>query len=1049
MAVRVYRANRLDFASAVTGHLRKQVADYGRATLIVSAPAARERVRRVLADAGLGLGVDVLTPASWLSQVWDLVGDGRAFVSAMQRRMIMEDAVERAREAHALEPLLDSPGTVRMLDRMARELVCPMAATVRERAVAQGAAGIDTAESASERRVFELVDGYARALDARGLVEPAEAAELIGRAASGDASALPGVDAQSVALPAALASMTLLDVSKLSGFHVNLLAATSRAGAEVSFVLSGGFAMDASLVADAFTAVGADVTVGALEALPADGGTRKEDGCEHGRVFALDSPEVASSVYDFLEVSGPHAKARSYANEAVRMLKAAGARVPQRAHVVVASARPSALARELVPYLSARKVACEFTQIDRFLDTCCGRAFSSLVDIASRMADADSGKSSPSVWWPAPEITDWLYNPISGADAASARGFDKKIRSTRAMSTDDVRRYLQSVQGQVRSSREKLADDDPRRNVPCVCADVLQFIEQKRPVSALRAMASVAEAAPGFMFGTEDGFLHRDAEFTMAARAAELVSNDAHELGISQSTAVAALDGLCCRTRSVAYALDTASADEGVRSQGALPLVSLMTLADSSELARGSVDGVLLADMDVMSYPLSHDEGPLVTLAERFGMADIALEPATVLDERVARAAAASRGSVVLARVTHDRQAKKRFPAAAWTELLVASSTKPRLVGEGDIVADFDPAQGEGLSLESVVCEAPQHLSGAAARYTVLRQRKKDDPSSPLLPRLTSASQIESYVSCPLCWFISSRVRPQTLDAGFGGMEKGNFVHDVLCRLHQVLPEEGIERVTPENLDRALSVLDRVFDEVRAEHAAGKTPSSAPLVPLSSVESAQIDEILPQLKATVRYEARALAPFKPAYLEYSFNDLGVTYAGYPLGGRIDRVDVDGEGRAVVIDYKHRADVNQFKLSDPSIVDKDGKRPIDDPRWLPEHTQTLIYAQALRRALGLDPVAALYFSTKGNRPAMRGAASDALVDPEHGDGMVPGLRDGFPGAGGSWTFDELLDYTEEGIAQRLREMEAGVVAASPDQSGRCAFNHPFGFTRREA
>ena len=163
---------------------------------------------------------------------------------------------------------------------------------------------------------------------------------------------------------------------------------------------------------------------------------------------------------------------------------------------------------------------------------------------------------------------------------------------------------------------------------------------------------------------------------------------------------------------------------------------------------------------------------------------------------------------------------------------------------------------------------------------------------------------------------------------------------------------------------------------------------------------------LPQLEAVVRYEAGALAPFAPAYLEYSFNGLGVEYAGRPLGGRIDRVDVDAEGRAMVIDYKHRMDVNAFKLADPTVAKRDGAVPADDPDWLPEHTQSLIYAQALRHSeLALDARGALYFSTKGGAPAMRGAVSEEFVEVESGDGRVPGLRTGFPDAehGGTMGF----------------------------------------------
>ena len=374
-------------------------------------------------------------------------------------------------------------------------------------------------------------------------------------------------------------------------------------------------------------------------------------------------------------------------------------------------------------------------------------------------------------------------------------------------------------------------------------------------------------------------------------------------------------------------------------------------------------------------------------------------------------------------------------------------------MGEGDIVRDFDPAAGEGLKRERVTCEAPQHLSAEAVPYLVLRRRDGEGEDAPLVPRLTSASQIEAYSTCPLCWFVSYRVKPQSIDAGFGNMEKGNFVHDVLEHLHARLPQEGMERVTPMNLPRAKELLHEVFAETLAEHA-GKRGTEGPLVPLSPVEERQVAEILPQLEGVLAYESEALAPFAPRYLEFAFNELQVEYAGWPLGGRIDRVDVDAENRAVVIDYKHRSGVEEFKLADPTVRDEEsGEAPIDDPRWLPPHTQTLIYAQAMRRALGLDARAALYFSTKGGKPALRGAASAELLEEERGDGRIPGLKKGFPGEGGNMDFDALLDRVETGIAERLRELEAGIVAAVDPTSAqaahaRCLYNHEGTFVRRD-
>ena len=79
-------------------------------------------------------------------------------------------------------------------------------------------------------------------------------------------------------------------------------------------------------------------------------------------------------------------------------------------------------------------------------------------------------------------------------------------------------------------------------------------------------------------------------------------------------------------------------------------------------------------------------------------------------------------------------------------------------MGEGDIVRDFDPAAGESLRRERVTCEAPQHQSDEAITNMVLRRREGEGEAAPLVPRLTSDSQIEAYSTCPLCWFVSYRV---------------------------------------------------------------------------------------------------------------------------------------------------------------------------------------------------------------------------------------------------------------------------------------------------
>ncbi len=1030
MPVRIYTTNAgTDLSDAESALLADLVGCHGRAVLLTPTFAELDLCRHDAAEAGISLGIDYKTPTSWLRSLWELMGDGRGFVDNLQRQMLFSDMVTRLDDAD-LQPLSRSQGTVRMLARMARDVLPGVAGTGAERC--RGDNCQPEPKSDAEARVFELLRAYAGGLDRRDMVEPCEAADI-----------MTSVLADS--LPACTRAVCVRGITSFTHGLLELLSAVANNGGEVVVLLAREQAAMREELAAAFDARGV-----LFEAAPLG-----ED------AVASDAACGTAAQPAFIEIAGPHARAHAYANAIDDLVKACqgsevdGAATPaDPVRVLVVSARAPQLFGELASRLAARHIASETTEFTAFSQSIAGRQFTALANLIERMKAADEGTASKTEWWPAPELTDWIYSPLSGADAASARGFDKNMRLSRSKTTTGVKSLLQSVQGQVRGARKAASEENWFKNVPCVVSDVFQALWRDKPVTALKAMLAVAEALPDRALGGLDGQARRQAETALLRHAIDILMNDARALDVSQAATVPVLDGVRTKVdkRSTAYDYETYEVDRTPRAQ-----VRFVSLADAAVLRPGSYDAVLFADVDLDSYPLSHEEGPLATLTAELRRDGVSLEPAALLRVRFGRAMQAASGPVALARVTHDRQARECYPAAVWTELRAhaeaAGAAKPTRVGEGDIVRDFDPAAGEGLKRERVTCEAPQHLSAEAVPYLVLRRRDGEGEDAPLVPRLTSASQIEAYSTCPLCWFVSYRVKPQSIDADFGNMEKGNFVHDVLEHLHARLPQEGMERVTPMNLSRAQELLREVFDETLAEHA-GKRGTEGPLVPLSPVEERQVAEILPQLEGVLAYESEALAPFAPRYLEFAFNELQVEYAGWPLGGRIDRVDVDAENRAVVIDYKHRSGVEEFKLADPTVRDEEsGEAPIDDPRWLPAHTQTLIYAQAMRRALGLDTRAALYFSTKGGKPALRGAASAELLEEERGDGRIPGLKKGFPGEGGSMDFDALLDRVETGIAERLRELEAGDVAAVDPTStqsahARCSYNHEGTFVRRD-
>lgn len=1031
MPVRIYTTHTgTDLSDVEAALLADLVARHGRAVLLAPSFAELDLCRHDAAVAGASLGVDYKTPTSWLRSLWELMGDGCSFVDNMQRQMLFSDMIARRDDAD-LQPLSRSQGTVRMLARMARDVLPGVAGTGAERCC--GDVCRPEPKSDAEARVFELLSAYASGLDRRDMIEPCEAADLMAEVLADN-------------LPACARTVCVRGTTSFTHGLLELLSAVANNGGEVVVLLACEQAAMREDLAAAFDARGV-----LFEAAPLGEGAA-----------ASQTVAGAAAQPTFVEVAGPHARAHAYVDAIDELVKTcedaafdggvAASADPVR--VLVVSARAPQLFGELAARLAARHIAAETTEFTAFSQSVAGRQFSALANLIERMKAADEGTASKTEWWPAPELTDWIYSPLSGADAASARTFDKNMRLSRGKTTTAVKSLLQSVQGQVRGTRKAASDDNWFKNVPCVVSDVFQALWRDKPVTALKAMLAVAEALPDRALGGLDGQARRQAETALLRHAIDILMNDARSLDVSQAATVPVLDGVRTKVdkRSTAYDYGTYEVDRTPRAQ-----VRFASLADAAVLRPASYDAVLFADVDLDSYPLSHEEGPLATLTAELGRSGVTLEPAALLRVRFGRAMQAARGPVALARVTHDRQARECYPAAVWTELRAhaeaAGAAKVACVGEGGIVADFDLAAGEGIEYKRVACEAPQHLSEAAVPYLVLRRRDGEGENAPLVPRLTSASQIEAYSTCPLCWFVSYRVKPQSIDAGFGNMEKGNFVHDVLEHLHARLPQEGMERVTPENLPRAQELLREVFDETLAEHA-GKRGTEGPLVPLSAVEERQVAEILPQLEGVLAYESEALAPFAPRYLEFAFNELKVEYAGWPLGGRIDRVDVDAENRAVVIDYKHRTGVEEFKLADPTVRDEEsGTAPIDDPRWLPPHTQTLIYAQAMRRALDLDTRAALYFSTKGGKPALRGAASAELLEEERGDGRIPGLKKGFPGEGGSMDFDALLDRVEAGIAERLRELEAGNVAAVDPASAqaahaRCSYNHEGTFVRRD-
>ena len=210
-------------------------------------------------------------------------------------------------------------------------------------------------------------------------------------------------------------------------------------------------------------------------------------------------------------------------------------------------------------------------------------------------------------------------------------------------------------------------------------------------------------------------------------------------------------------------------------------------------------------------------------------------------------------------------------------------------------------------------------------------------------------------------------------------------------------------------------------------------------------------EILPQLEGCLPTSPRHL-PLCPALPGVRPSTSSRSkYAGWPLGGRIDRVDVDAENRAVVIDYKHRSGVEELSSPTPRCVTRNRARP---PSTTHGGCRPIPRRLSMRRPCAgrwiWTPARRSTFRPKGGKP--RRGESAELLEEERGDGRIPGLKKGFPGEGGSMGFDALLDRVEAGIATPARARGEQRCRRRPDVGSgphaRCSYNHEGTFVRRD-
>jgi RecB family exonuclease len=226
---------------------------------------------------------------------------------------------------------------------------------------------------------------------------------------------------------------------------------------------------------------------------------------------------------------------------------------------------------------------------------------------------------------------------------------------------------------------------------------------------------------------------------------------------------------------------------------------------------------------------------------------------------------------------------------------------------------------------------------------------------------------LEGFDLCSYRWFVSHELDPQPLDPVPDPLVQGGLMHAVLERLYA-------ERPGGEALPRPASLhawVGRGRELLAAEAAARELGAH----PAERAIARRVEGLLERFLA--EEAARPGGGFEPWLLEARFGEEEgnerppLEIDGWALHGAIDRVDRDGRGRALVVDYKLSGQVTAREK-----LEEDAK------------LQLQLYLIAVAELWGGQPAGGLYHPLRGTsarRP--RGVVLDEALPELGGYGLA--------------------------------------------------------------
>lgn len=1004
----------------VLEHIRASLKRCGRAVLLVpSYDKVLEAQRALAAHKGLALGVTVCTVSSWVEDQWRLYGSGERSIDQALRTILARIALDTYTNQHKKSTVHTGEGSLRVLAQIAQDGLFAIPSKDGQLMVEQlpvsAKASIASTYSAGELDILRCLALYKQLMAAHQFIEPCEIFARLGQV-------LP----HNAAMPSVV----------FAGF-LNFSAAQEK-------LIEGlGSLYEVAVVC-----------------------CSKQLGT---------TPLQSDIAIELLQAAGPLAEWELIASQ-VAALVSQGVR-----DIVVCSNKTYDAWNQLMPKLVQQQIQVQSRVATPVFSTVAGVGFLNFAACVARLIELEQtwpeplegpwGEEKvlgPMDWWAPAPLIDFLLSDSAGTDVKQIWQLDRRWRGNRILTPTKVLADLGKTS--FTSARVAQAVRDMQRGKIGAAADKIRLaLEAQHEVSPslhlqnqIAVMATIAATARqiGTLYPQEEqalgSYLQKVVALlrTLMERTSLVVSSKAFAKQDCEP------DGpqVDVQVKHVATSLTEPARDAAC--------VRIMSQQDAALLEPHSVEALIYTGMTTAEMSIVVDDGACMQLEDKLQVYRPTKDLMSVRTQFL-RALEAPTKYLMLERSLTDDDAKPTFPAVMLSEFMQLYGCESDKPSKKNTVPFVIHSAGEDAVTQNISAARTRDIPGqicnpsAAGKVSdeltplVVAGRKGALPNEGLM---LSASQIESYLECPYKWFSLRRLGLSGIDAGFSNLEKGSFAHRVLEVTHRALLREaaGVEpfgdlheeafvdpreriagsRITRQTIGRARELLASEFDAhyVHQLQRAEKFRDQA-LVPHVASQKEELQYFKEDLLESLSFQEDKLLGFEPRYFELRFggkDGVLVTYAGANFVGSIDRIDVDEQGHALIIDYKYKGALgNEYKL-----FNKDEEF---DPQSLPRHVQSLIYAQVVRKYLAehnLISAGAVYLGIK--RPYdVSGAMPASMVERVWGQQWADRFKSMCVGE----TIDDFytyLDACEERIAQYIELLKAGYIEAQPLDDYACHY-----------